>query len=998
MTLRTKSFNRSVLPLTNSNSAEAPITSIVIPARNASGTIRRTLQSLVAQSDPKWEALIIDDASHDGTAAIVAEFVAIDARFVALNSSIERGAAAARNVGISQATGDRLLFLDSDDWIAPSFLEKMNAALDENPGAVAAYCDWCRIFSNGDETPVQGDDRIQRDPIAAFASSCATIIHSVLVRKAAVVAVDGFDTSLRTCEDWDLWQRVAKRGGSWVHVRENLSYYSITDKSLTQDIDQMMTDAHVVIGRGFATMGGAAEPPTGAANEQSGSGGASAELAYAYYALWCAAFDCGRGRKRTVLPELLAALPNTEQSIDVIVGVLLDAVGVGARLIRSRLASGWSRYEAELTDLIRAIGRAWNEEPAALQIQYRCERMVLHYDDLSAPRLLNRTLGVRADLRRLPTIRVSHADRMLVHLCVGREVLDVLDIGVLGDVGPDFWIALVKQHLQHLRIEERAGRLARLRIKLESLVQSLVRLSFKSSVTHQDQLQIIKKAMAALAHPLNLDESVSLSKSDRKKSQEPSRDLERKVFWEILFDKEDPWNYGSAYELEKYTRQLDMLPVNRPARALELACAEGYFTQQLAPKVGRLLAADISSKAVERARVRCRAHHNVEFMQLDLSIDSLPQNMDLIVCSEVLYYLRDEAELASVANRIAEALRPGGYLLTAHAFVLKDNMSRTSFDWENPYGAETIARVIGSVPGLTLEASTQTELYRIDRFRRLTPGEIAPNPRVINQTVEAPLDTEVARFILWNGAVARRSDLVKTERRERIPVLMYHRIATDGPARLAPYRLSPAAFQGQMLWLRRNGYHAINSEQLAFSVMNNEPFVGRPVLITFDDGYQDFAEQAWPILQRNDFSAEIFVVTDLVGKRAEWDVSFGPPEPLMDAATIVSLAAEGVSFGSHLASHPRSNGLSTAELAEELLRSRIQLETWLNRPVSSLAAPFGCTDQRLRVLASECGYTVGFSTVNRAATLKDDLLDLPRIEVRGDCSLDAFVASLEACR
>jgi peptidoglycan/xylan/chitin deacetylase (PgdA/CDA1 family) len=115
----------------------------------------------------------------------------------------------------------------------------------------------------------------------------------------------------------------------------------------------------------------------------------------------------------------------------------------------------------------------------------------------------------------------------------------------------------------------------------------------------------------------------------------------------------------------------------------------------------------------------------------------------------------------------------------------------------------------------------------------------------------------------------------------------------------------------------------------------------------------------------------------------------------MDAGQIISLAAEGVSFGSHLARHPRSDRLSSFELADELLRSRFQLEAWLKRPVTSLAAPFGCTDQRLRILAAECGYKTVFNVVNRAAGLKDDLLDLPRIEIRGDCTLEAFVHCLE---
>jgi peptidoglycan/xylan/chitin deacetylase (PgdA/CDA1 family) len=115
----------------------------------------------------------------------------------------------------------------------------------------------------------------------------------------------------------------------------------------------------------------------------------------------------------------------------------------------------------------------------------------------------------------------------------------------------------------------------------------------------------------------------------------------------------------------------------------------------------------------------------------------------------------------------------------------------------------------------------------------------------------------------------------------------------------------------------------------------------------------------------------------------------------MDADQIIALAAEGMSFGSHLARHPRSDRLSSFELAEELLRSRLQLEAWLKRPATSLAAPFGCTDQRLRILAAQCGYKTVFSAVSRAAGLKDDLFDLPRIEIRGDCTQEAFVHCLE---
>ena len=229
-------------------------------------------------------------------------------------------------------------------------------------------------------------------------------------------------------------------------------------------------------------------------------------------------------------------------------------------------------------------------------------------------------------------------------------------------------------------------------------------------------------------------------------------------------------------------------------------------------------------------------------------------------------------------------------------------------------------------------------------------------------------------------------------------MLLYHRIADDGPVRLAPYRVSFEMFLAQMRWLRRMGYHTIVSEELAWFLSNNHPFVGRPVMISFDDGFEDFADRAWPVLEAHDFRAEVFVVTDLVGETAEWDRHLGEPAPLMDVPTIVRLASEGVCFGSHLATHRGADGLSTREVAEELTRSRAMLQQWLGRDAETFAAPFGLTDERLRLLAAECGYRIGFSTEPGAVHLASDPLNLPRIEVRGDSTLDEFIARMEACR
>jgi peptidoglycan/xylan/chitin deacetylase (PgdA/CDA1 family) len=338
-------------------------------------------------------------------------------------------------------------------------------------------------------------------------------------------------------------------------------------------------------------------------------------------------------------------------------------------------------------------------------------------------------------------------------------------------------------------------------------------------------------------------------------------------------------------------------------------------------------------------------------------------------------------------------------VISAHAFLLADDRTKTGFDWAHDRGGEAIARIFAEDPELALEHTIETELYRIDRFVRLPSADApSPKPSVEVMPIEVEIEHKVARHIVWGGATALRHEVYKTELRDTIPVLMYHRIADDGPAALSPYRVSPKNFHAQMRWLRQNGYHTITSDQLAWFVRRRRPFDGRPVVLSFDDAYEDFATTAWPILREHDFGADVFVVTDKIGETSDWDSRHGAPAPLMDAGTIGRLSAQGVWFGSHLASHRSAYGLSSAELADELLGSKAFLERLLKRDVSTLAAPFGHIDGRIRTLAEQCGYRVALTTRPGVASLGDHLLDLPRIEISGDLSIEEFVAQLTRCR
>lgn len=996
-----------------------PRTSFVIPARDAALTLAQTLNSVLAQSDGDWEALVVDDGSSDETPRIATDCARRDARIVFIAGGHGDGASATRNRGIELARGRRLVFLDSDDWIDPAYLARMNAALDAAPQAVAAYCAYCRVMPDGSMAPPHDEPVVQHDPLATFAKHCAVAIHAVLVEREAVQRAGGFDAALRTCEDWDLWLRIARAGGAWVHVDAVLAFYRQRSDSLSADTAQFLIDGMVVIRRGLEANGRA----PGVERSQDAFAG--------HFALWCCAADAGRGRRLEPTPlDLLQRLSPQRDHQDALLGTLVEALAIGAQATPSQLAERWPHYGRAVIELIDTLGRTWSDADAARSLHYALQGRLLRLDGLAAPRVMASTLGLRVNLRRpAPLIPPPGIDRVVALLCDGDKPLGTLEIGMLGRIEPMDWIrhagaalgpgrALATAALPLLRsmtprrlvrtlhaaaaplrgaLRAGHGRRAAARAAASRVLQTAAARSSRSPGSHASEIERLRDEARRIA-PAATAPRTENAGAGVDPALEPGGDS-RHEYWEQLFRNPDPWQYSSAYEQEKYGRQLSLLPERPIGEALELACAEGHFTRMLAPRVQRLIASDISSTAVARAAERCSAQRNVEYRRLDFIADALPAPMDLIVCSEVLYYLPDLDTLARIGERIAQALRPGGCLITAHAYVVDDDRTTTGFDWGHPWGAKSISRVLAAVPQLALERSVCTSLYRIDRFVR-GDGTVprAAEPIVETLPIHAELEHEVARCIVWGGALATRTELAGREHHRQIPVLMYHRIANDGPQELAPYRVGTDAFAEQLSWLRRHGYHAICADKLSWYLEGAHPFPGRPVMITFDDAYQDFADMAWPALRRHDFNAEVFVVTDLAGGFAEWDRSFGEPARLMSADTIAALAGQGARFGSHLATHRRADGLTTAELAQELLRSGCAIERWTGLAPRALAAPYGVTDARLRQLAADCGYRIGLSTQAGAAALGADPLNLPRIEVRGDMAIDEFASVLEAAR
>jgi len=216
----------------------------------------------------------------------------------------------------------------------------------------------------------------------------------------------------------------------------------------------------------------------------------------------------------------------------------------------------------------------------------------------------------------------------------------------------------------------------------------------------------------------------------------------------------------------------------------------------------------------------------------------------------------------------------------------------------------------------------------------------------------------------------------RTEDTGYVDVLMYHSISSEP----GPTSIPVSTFREQMQSLSDCGCTVVPFSRFAAWQRREVSLPARAVMLTFDDGFADFADAAFPILDAHGYTATVFLPTGRLGGREDWYGANAQPRPLMSWPTVKDLAARGIDFGGHSVTHADLTRLSAADLNREVALSQAHIAEQLGKAPTTFAPPYGHVNPSvLREVALHAEVSAG--TELGRADRGSSPTDTPRIEM-----------------
>jgi len=185
------------------------------------------------------------------------------------------------------------------------------------------------------------------------------------------------------------------------------------------------------------------------------------------------------------------------------------------------------------------------------------------------------------------------------------------------------------------------------------------------------------------------------------------------------------------------------------------------------------------------------------------------------------------------------------------------------------------------------------------------------------------------------------------------PILSYHSIDNSG----SYISVAPNEFKEHMNFLYQRGYTTITLREYVNSLIMNESAPSKSIVLTFDDGYKNNYDIAFPILRGFGFTATIFLVTGFMGKMDSWEKDKGiPNSPLLSWNEVAEMKKYGFDFQPHSYSHPLLTNLTPDEIKAELINSKKEIESRLDEKAEVFCYPYGKLDDKVIKILKEVGF------------------------------------------
>ncbi len=221
-------------------------------------------------------------------------------------------------------------------------------------------------------------------------------------------------------------------------------------------------------------------------------------------------------------------------------------------------------------------------------------------------------------------------------------------------------------------------------------------------------------------------------------------------------------------------------------------------------------------------------------------------------------------------------------------------------------------------------------------------------------------------------------EATSTEEKIRVPILIYHTASPDRPGitnEQIAFSVTPQILEAQLAYLSDHGYTAISMDELVHDIaVGTTSPVAKPIVLTFDDGWESQYAYAFPLLKKYHMTATFFIYPNPIGRDPRfmtWD-------------QVRELRDGGMTIGDHTYTHPYLSKLTPAQLTHEVVGSKTVLEQELGQPVTHFASPFGYTSDALVSLLKSAGYVSGRTTYPGASHSQEDQFALTGFLVHRD--------------